>query len=156
VLLCQKLARLPVDCGQGSLAIKLGFALPIVGPAITSAAGLSAFGRGLEDLGYDTLWVGDRLVTPVDMQRVTGCAGAQFVCKLGDLIASSQPRPPIHQFVSPERRTRQARVRPGTDSTGLFGTIARKTVEAKPGVGLAEMRRCSAGLRTATGAEWRN
>ncbi|NTY63621.1 TIGR03619 family F420-dependent LLM class oxidoreductase [Mycolicibacterium sphagni] len=47
--------------------MKLGFALPIVGPAITSAAGLSGFCRGLEDLGYDTLWVGDRLVTPVDM-----------------------------------------------------------------------------------------
>lgn len=47
--------------------MKLGFALPIVGPAITSAAGLSAFCRGLEDLGYDTLWVGDRLVTPVEM-----------------------------------------------------------------------------------------
>lgn len=48
--------------------MKLGFALPIVGPAISSAAGLSAFCRGLEELGYDTLWVGDRLVTPVDMQ----------------------------------------------------------------------------------------
>jgi alkanesulfonate monooxygenase SsuD/methylene tetrahydromethanopterin reductase-like flavin-dependent oxidoreductase (luciferase family) len=47
--------------------MKLGFALPIVGPAITSAAGLGAFCRELEDLGYDTLWVGDRLVTPVDM-----------------------------------------------------------------------------------------
>ena len=47
--------------------MKLGFALPIVGPAVSSAAGLSAFCRGLEDLGYDTLWVGDRLVTPVDM-----------------------------------------------------------------------------------------
>jgi hypothetical protein len=48
--------------------MKLGFALPKVGPAISSAAGLSAFCRGLEDLGYDTLWVGDRLVTPVDMR----------------------------------------------------------------------------------------
>ncbi|OBI40491.1 TIGR03619 family F420-dependent LLM class oxidoreductase [Mycobacterium sp. E796] len=47
--------------------MKLGFALPIVGPAISSAAGLSAFCRGLEELGYDTLWVGDRLVTPVNM-----------------------------------------------------------------------------------------
>jgi alkanesulfonate monooxygenase SsuD/methylene tetrahydromethanopterin reductase-like flavin-dependent oxidoreductase (luciferase family) len=47
--------------------MKLGFAIPIVGPAVTSAVGLSAFCRGLEDLGYDTLWVGDRLVTPVDM-----------------------------------------------------------------------------------------
>ncbi|GGJ58499.1 hypothetical protein GCM10010121_081450 [Streptomyces brasiliensis] len=40
--------------------MKLGFTLPIVGPAISSAAGLSAFCRGIEDLGYDTLWVGDR------------------------------------------------------------------------------------------------
>ena len=50
--------------------MNLGFALPIVGPAISSAAGLSTFCRGLEDLGYDTLWVGDRLVTPVDMHSV--------------------------------------------------------------------------------------
>jgi probable F420-dependent oxidoreductase len=49
------------------LAMNLGFVIPFVGPAVSSAAGLSAFSRGLEDLGYDTLWVGDRLVTPVDM-----------------------------------------------------------------------------------------
>jgi probable F420-dependent oxidoreductase len=48
--------------------MKLGFVIPTVGPAVSSAAGLSAFCRGLEDLGYDTLWVSDRLVTPVDMQ----------------------------------------------------------------------------------------
>jgi hypothetical protein len=47
--------------------MRLGFAIPVVGPAVGSAAGLSAFCRGLEDLGYDTLRVGDRLVTPVDM-----------------------------------------------------------------------------------------
>lgn len=47
--------------------MKLGFVIPFVGTAVSSAAGLSAFCRGLEDLGYDTLWVGDRLVTPVDM-----------------------------------------------------------------------------------------
>ncbi|NBH12158.1 TIGR03619 family F420-dependent LLM class oxidoreductase [Amycolatopsis sp. SID8362] len=47
--------------------MRLGFAIPVVGPAVAGAAGLSAFCRGLEDLGYDTLWVGDRLVTPVDM-----------------------------------------------------------------------------------------
>jgi probable F420-dependent oxidoreductase len=55
-------------CLEEILAMKLGFVIPIVGPAVSSAAGLSAFCRGLEDLGYDTLWVGDRLVTPVDMQ----------------------------------------------------------------------------------------
>ena len=48
--------------------MKLGFAIPSVGPAVGSAVGLRAFCRGLEDLGYDTLWVSDRLVTPVDMQ----------------------------------------------------------------------------------------
>ncbi|TPG34453.1 TIGR03619 family F420-dependent LLM class oxidoreductase [Mycolicibacterium hodleri] len=47
--------------------MKLGFVIPFVGPAVSSAVGLSAFCRGLEDLGYDTLWVGDRLVTPVNM-----------------------------------------------------------------------------------------
>ena len=49
--------------------MKLGFTLPIIGPAISSAAGLSAFCRGIEDLGYDTLWVGDRLATPVEMHN---------------------------------------------------------------------------------------
>lgn len=48
--------------------MRLGFVIPIVGPAISSAVGLSTFCRGLEDLGYDTLWVGDRLITPVDMK----------------------------------------------------------------------------------------
>ncbi len=48
--------------------MKLGFVIPSVGPAVNDAAGLSAFCRALEDLGYDTLWVSDRLVTPVDMQ----------------------------------------------------------------------------------------
>jgi hypothetical protein len=48
--------------------MKLGFVIPSVGPAVNSAAGLSAFCRALEDLGYDTLWVADRLLTPVDMQ----------------------------------------------------------------------------------------
>ena len=47
--------------------MKLGFVIPFVGPAVSSATGLSAFCRGLEDVGYDTLWVGDRLVTPVNM-----------------------------------------------------------------------------------------
>lgn len=50
--------------------MKLGFAIPIIGSAVSSATGLSAFCRGLEDLGYDTLWVGDRLITPVDMHSI--------------------------------------------------------------------------------------
>jgi hypothetical protein len=52
-------------CPERILAMKLGFAIPIVGSAVVGAAGLSAFCRGLEDLGYDTLWVGDRGL-PVD------------------------------------------------------------------------------------------
>jgi probable F420-dependent oxidoreductase len=48
--------------------MKLGLAIPSVGPAVNSAAGVGAFCRELEDLGYDTLWVADRLLTPVDMQ----------------------------------------------------------------------------------------
>jgi hypothetical protein len=52
---------------EETLAMKLGFVIPIVGPAVSGAPCLSAFCRGLEDLGYDTLWVGDRLVTPVDV-----------------------------------------------------------------------------------------
>ena len=58
--------------------MKLGFALPIVGSAVSSAAGLSAFCRGLEDLGYDTLWVGDRLVTPVDVDSSYLAKGPQM------------------------------------------------------------------------------
>ncbi|MDQ0774773.1 putative F420-dependent oxidoreductase [Streptomyces aurantiacus] len=50
--------------------MKLGFTLPIIGPAISGAAGLATFSRGIEDLGYDTLWVGDRLVQPVEMHSI--------------------------------------------------------------------------------------
>jgi probable F420-dependent oxidoreductase len=45
--------------------MRLAFAVPVIGPAVGSAHGLSAFCRGLEDLGYDSLFVADRLVTPV-------------------------------------------------------------------------------------------
>src|ERR1700755_3138871 len=48
--------------------MKLGFGIPVIGPAVSSAAGLSAFCRGLEDLGYAFLWGADRLVTPVAPQ----------------------------------------------------------------------------------------
>jgi len=48
--------------------MKLGFAIPVIGPAVSSAVGLASFCRGLEDLGYDSLWVADRLVTPVAPQ----------------------------------------------------------------------------------------
>ena len=48
--------------------MKLGFGIPVIGPAVSGAAGLSAFCAGLEDLGYDSLWAADRLVTPVAPQ----------------------------------------------------------------------------------------
>ncbi|MFG1643479.1 TIGR03619 family F420-dependent LLM class oxidoreductase [Amycolatopsis sp. NPDC049252] len=66
--------------------MKLGFTLPVVGPAIGSAAGLGAFCRELEDLGYDTLWVGDRLVTPVDMDRTYLTHGPQMGRYLDPLL----------------------------------------------------------------------
>ncbi len=40
----------------------------MVGPAISSVVGLSAFCDGLEDLGYDSLWAADRLLTPLAPQ----------------------------------------------------------------------------------------
>jgi probable F420-dependent oxidoreductase len=55
--------------------VKVGFGIPVIGPAVSSAAGLSAFCREIEDLGYDSLWVADRLVTPVAPQ--TPYPGAQ-------------------------------------------------------------------------------
>jgi hypothetical protein len=45
--------------------MKLGFGIPSIGPAVSGAGALSAFCRGLEDLRYDSLWVADRLLTPV-------------------------------------------------------------------------------------------
>jgi alkanesulfonate monooxygenase SsuD/methylene tetrahydromethanopterin reductase-like flavin-dependent oxidoreductase (luciferase family) len=48
--------------------MKLGFGIPVIGPAVSSAASLGAFCRGIEDLGYDSLWVADRLVAPVAPQ----------------------------------------------------------------------------------------
>jgi hypothetical protein len=77
--------------------MKLGFVIPFVGPAVSSAAGLSAFCRGLEDLGYDTLWVGDRLVTPVDVRSRCGrggeapVAGRVWLSRLGESRQSSVP-----------------------------------------------------------------
>jgi hypothetical protein len=47
--------------------VKIGVAIPIVGPAVNGASVLTAFCRGVEELGYDTLWVGDRLITPLDV-----------------------------------------------------------------------------------------
>src|SRR5450631_240762 len=66
--------------------VKLGFVIPIVGPAVSGAAGLSAFCRGLEDLGYDTLWVGDRLVTPIDVDSSYLAHGPQMTRSLDPVL----------------------------------------------------------------------
>jgi probable F420-dependent oxidoreductase len=66
--------------------MKLGFVIPIVGPAVSGAAGLSTFCRGLEDLGYDTLWVGDRLITPVDVDSGYLAQGPQMTRSLDPVL----------------------------------------------------------------------
>jgi probable F420-dependent oxidoreductase len=45
--------------------MQIGLALPQLGPA-GDPAGVARFARTTEALGYDSLWVGDRLLTPVD------------------------------------------------------------------------------------------
>jgi alkanesulfonate monooxygenase SsuD/methylene tetrahydromethanopterin reductase-like flavin-dependent oxidoreductase (luciferase family)/RNA polymerase-binding transcription factor DksA len=66
--------------------LRLGFVIPIVRPAVSGAPGLSAFCRGLEDLGYDTLWVGDRLVTPVDVDSSCLAHGPQMTRSLDPVL----------------------------------------------------------------------
>ncbi|HWE08098.1 MAG TPA: TIGR03619 family F420-dependent LLM class oxidoreductase [Solirubrobacteraceae bacterium] len=66
--------------------MKLGFTLPMVGPAISSAVGLSTFCRELEDLGYGTLWIGDRLITPVDLDSTYLTRGPQMGRYLDPLL----------------------------------------------------------------------
>ena len=48
--------------------MKLGYAIPVVGGAVSSAVGLGTYCRTLEELGYDSLWIGDRFITPVAPQ----------------------------------------------------------------------------------------
>src|ERR1700761_2310402 len=66
--------------------MKLGFVIPLVGPAVNGASGLTSFCRGLEDLGYDTLWVGDRLVTPVDVGSGYLAHGPQMARSLDPVL----------------------------------------------------------------------
>jgi hypothetical protein len=86
-----RLADVGYQCWQtilpeDTLAMKLGFVIPIVGPAVSGAPGLSAFCRGLEDLGYDTVWVGDRLVTPVDVDSSYLAKGPQMARSLDPVL----------------------------------------------------------------------
>lgn len=48
--------------------MKLGIAIPHYGPALSSAADLRRFAVEAERLGYVTLWCGDRLFLPTDLQ----------------------------------------------------------------------------------------
>ncbi len=52
--------------------MKLGFGLPLSGPAATPE-GIVAVTRRAEELGYDSLWTWDRLLVPVEPQ--TGYVG---------------------------------------------------------------------------------
>lgn len=46
--------------------MRLGFGLPTFGPAANEANGIARFAADMEKLGATSLWVGDRLLTPVD------------------------------------------------------------------------------------------
>lgn len=45
--------------------MRLGISLPQFGPGLGSARQIAEFAASAERLGYDTLWVGDRLLTPL-------------------------------------------------------------------------------------------
>ncbi|MGD9990686.1 TIGR03619 family F420-dependent LLM class oxidoreductase [Pseudonocardia sp.] len=66
--------------------MQIGFVIPVVGPAVSDAPALRAFVRGLEDLGYDTLWIGDRLVTPVDLDSGYLDRGPQMTRSLDPML----------------------------------------------------------------------
>jgi alkanesulfonate monooxygenase SsuD/methylene tetrahydromethanopterin reductase-like flavin-dependent oxidoreductase (luciferase family) len=48
--------------------MKLGFILPQVGPA-ASAEAIVSLAKHAEGIGYDSLWVTDRLIYPVQPQN---------------------------------------------------------------------------------------
>jgi hypothetical protein len=109
--------------------MKLGFVIRSVGPAINSAAGLSAFCLTLEGLGYDTLWVADRLVTPVDMQATYPgkeqpypALGSQVVrtAQFAHDVLRGMPLPTSHVFLVPSHPTS------GHRTLKLVGLIQRK------------------------------
>lgn len=47
--------------------MKLGLGLPQFGPAVSDAAGLTRFAARAEQMGYDSLWTGDRLFLPTEL-----------------------------------------------------------------------------------------
>lgn len=57
--------------------MRIGFCVPQFGPAPTAPNAVTRFARGAEALGADSLWVGDRLLAPVD--PVVGYAGTDSI-----------------------------------------------------------------------------
>jgi probable F420-dependent oxidoreductase len=57
--------------------MQVGLGIPHVGPALGDAAGLRRFAVGAEELGYASLWCGDRLFTPIDAPPYPGNATQQ-------------------------------------------------------------------------------
>src|SRR2546430_16597251 len=53
---------------KGLVAMRIGFALPNIGPVATPEAVITVAERA-EDLGYDSLWTIERLLCPVKPQR---------------------------------------------------------------------------------------
>src|SRR5256885_16679007 len=53
---------------KGFLAMRIGFALPNIGPVATPEAVIAVAERA-EELGYDSLWTIERLLYPVKLQR---------------------------------------------------------------------------------------
>ncbi|AQW53591.1 TIGR03619 family F420-dependent LLM class oxidoreductase [Streptomyces violaceusniger] len=57
--------------------MRIGFALPQFGPLAHHPEDIARFARRAEELGADSLWVGDRLLAPVD--PIVGYAGTDVI-----------------------------------------------------------------------------
>ncbi|AGP54829.1 TIGR03619 family F420-dependent LLM class oxidoreductase [Streptomyces rapamycinicus] len=57
--------------------MRIGFALPQFGPLAHHPEDIARFARQAEELGADSLWVGDRLLAPVD--PIVGYAGTDVI-----------------------------------------------------------------------------
>lgn len=55
--------------------MRIGFTLPQFGPASAKPGDLARFARTAEDLGADSLWVGDRLLSPLEPKIGYGRTG---------------------------------------------------------------------------------
>ena len=77
--------------------MKIGMSLPQLGPQ-ASAESLIAIARRAEELGYDSLWVLERLLWPLNPAAVSSCVGlvSTVACKahpptLGGSWCNEQP-----------------------------------------------------------------